>query len=173
MGQKAPFLIFMETERLVLRSVLESDDKALYEYMSDPVVGVNAGWAPHESLEETRGIMRAVFLNNPFVFAVVLKSTGSVIGTVGFTQNDGKKFIGYSLKKSFWGRGLMTEAVSKLLEFAKRRGITQVYADVYDYNMRSVKVLIKNGFIKVPNGEFEETRFDGAKIKTELYYKKL
>ena len=153
----------METERLVLRSVLESDDKALYEYMSDPEVGVNAGWAPHGSLEETRGIMRAV----------VLKSTGSVIGTVGFTQNDGKKFIGYSLKKSFWGRGLMTEAVSKLLEFAKRKGITQVYADVYDYNMRSVKVLIKNGFIKVPNGEFEETRFDGAKIKTELYSKKL
>lgn len=61
MGQKAPFLIFMETERLVLRSVLESDDKALYEYMSDPGVGVNAGWAPHESLEETRGIMRACF----------------------------------------------------------------------------------------------------------------
>lgn len=51
------------TERMILRHIIESDDKDIYEYSSNPFVGPNAGWKPHETIEETRLIMKEIFLD--------------------------------------------------------------------------------------------------------------
>ena len=48
----------IETERLLLtpwRDCLE-DAEGLYAYARDPQVGPNAGWKPHQSVEESRQI---------------------------------------------------------------------------------------------------------------------
>ena len=44
----------LETERLVLDKWRTSDEdvRGLYKYASNPDVGPNAGWKPHENLEE-------------------------------------------------------------------------------------------------------------------------
>ena len=47
----------IETERLLLRPVTEQDAEDIYEYSNSKNVGPNAGWKPHESIEETREIM--------------------------------------------------------------------------------------------------------------------
>ena len=54
----------METERLILRSWLESDAEALFKYASDPDVGPRAGWPPHKSVEESRAVIRDIFSND-------------------------------------------------------------------------------------------------------------
>lgn len=51
------------TQRLLLRPILQSDDHDIYTYSKGANVGPNAGWKPHESIEETRKIMKAVFLD--------------------------------------------------------------------------------------------------------------
>ncbi len=46
-------------------------------------MGPVAGWPPHQSVEESREIIRTVF-SAPDVFAMELKETSAVIGSVGF-----------------------------------------------------------------------------------------
>ena len=51
----------LETDRLILRPWKESDAPALFEIASDPDVGPNAGWLPHESVEYSRTIIRTIY----------------------------------------------------------------------------------------------------------------
>lgn len=95
----------IETERLILRPVTESDAEAIYEYSRNENVGINAGWKPHESLQETREVMKIVFLNQENVFGIELKETGKLFGTIGLIpdpkrQNDQARMIGYAIGES-------------------------------------------------------------------------
>ena len=67
----------LETPRTILRPFTESDAPDLYAYCQDPRVGPIAGWKPHESMEESREIIRTVFSG-----AVVLV----VVGAPDFIQ---------------------------------------------------------------------------------------
>ena len=72
----------METERLLLRPWQESDAETLFKYASDPEVGPRAGWPPHQSVEESREIIRTVF-NTEGMWAVTWKETDEPIGDQG------------------------------------------------------------------------------------------
>jgi len=55
--------------------------------------------------------------------------------------------IGYWLSEQHWGKGIMTEVVSVLARHAfEDYGLERVYANVYDYNPASARVLQKAGF---------------------------
>ena len=92
----------LETKRLILRPFEEGDAEMLFSYARDPRVGPPAGWKPHESLEESREIIRTVF-SEPETYAVVHRQDGRVIGSAGFTGRHRKEAggpddeIGYSL----------------------------------------------------------------------------
>lgn len=158
-----PTETIIETERLILRPWRESDAEALYRYAGDPAVGPVAGWAPHESVEYSREIIRTVF-SAPEVYAVVLKGTDEPVGCCGLTfpetpaEEAGKPSleaagqlreaeIGYWIGKPFWGRGLIPEAVKALI----KRGFDDLGLDTircvhYDGNDQSRRVIEKCGF---------------------------
>ena len=77
----------METERILLRHWQESDAEALFKYASDPDVGPRAGWPAHNSVEESREIIRT-FFHNDTTWAIVLKETGETIGCIGYCTNE-------------------------------------------------------------------------------------
>ena len=52
----------LETKRLILRRWEESDAERLYEYAKDPDVGPIAGWPAHQSMDESREVIRNVLL---------------------------------------------------------------------------------------------------------------
>src|SRR5581483_8477762 len=55
--------------------------------------------------------------------------------------------IGYWLAEPYWGRGIMTEAVSGFTELALERfGLKRIYAEPYANNAGSCRVLEKAGF---------------------------
>ncbi len=60
--------MMLTTERLVLRPWQEEDAESLYRYACDGQVGPAAGWKPHESVEESRRIIRTV-LSQPDTLA--------------------------------------------------------------------------------------------------------
>ena len=64
----------LETERTILRHWRICDAKELYKYASNPNVGPIAGWPIHNSVKESREIIKSVF-KKPYTFAVVLKET--------------------------------------------------------------------------------------------------
>lgn len=78
-----------------------------------------------------------------------------VIGGIGFVDGlhgrhaDGyhSASIGYWLGESFWGCGIMTEAVAALTEWAfTELGLVRIDAAVYACNPASARVLEKAGF---------------------------
>lgn len=144
----------LETPRLLLRPFRESDGADVYEYAKDPAVGPIAGWRPHGSEAESREIIRTVF-SAPGVFAVELKETGRVVGSVGFVGGHpaGKipgcpdDEIGYALGRAYWGRGLVPEAVNAVLEYGfTELGLSRIWCGHYAANRRSAKVIGKCGF---------------------------
>ena len=62
----------LRTERLVLRRWEESDAEDLFKYASDPDVGPIAGWPAHQSVDESRDVIKNV-LNGQEAYAICLK----------------------------------------------------------------------------------------------------
>ncbi|MCR4720741.1 MAG: GNAT family N-acetyltransferase [Lachnospiraceae bacterium] len=51
----------LETERLIMRRWEDADAEDLYRYASNPDVGPIAGWPPHQSIDESRDVIKNVF----------------------------------------------------------------------------------------------------------------
>lgn len=73
----------INSDRLLLRLFTDADAEALFALASDPDVGPRAGWKPHQSVEESRQIIRSVF-HNPTTWAIVLRQTGELVGAIGY-----------------------------------------------------------------------------------------
>ena len=141
----------LETDRLILRMWTKKDAPALFEYASDPDVGPNAGWKPHANAGESRMIIDQLFRCN-MTWAIVEKETGKVIGSIGFEEdkyrpNISSKEMGYSLAKSRWGRGYMTEAAKRLIRYGfDELKLVVLMIRTSDTNIRSQRVIEKCGF---------------------------
>lgn len=167
----------LETERLILRPWREEDVEDFYEYASVDGVGQMAGWKPHESIEESEKILRG-FIDQKKTFALVLKENGKAIGSLGlesqreeldesFSQLQGRE-IGYVLSKAYWGRGLMPEAVSRVIRHCfGDLGWDYVLCGHFEDNRQSRRVIEKCGFRFYRNILFE-TRMGEVK-RTKLY----
>ena len=157
----------LETERMILRSVVESDIDDIYEYSRDPLVGPDASWKPHESRDETRTVMELIFLDKPRIFGMVLRETGHLIGTLGLLpdprrENPHALMLGYAMASRYWGLGLMTEAARAVVDFGfQDPEIELISAYSFDFNIRSHRVLEKLGFQSEGTLRRCEKRYDG------------
>jgi RimJ/RimL family protein N-acetyltransferase len=80
-----------------------------------------------------------------------IEADGEVTGSIGFVLKEDvyrKNIeIGYYVAEEYWGRGVATEAVKQALEYiAKTFDPVRIYAEVFEHNKASMKVLEKNGF---------------------------
>lgn len=144
----------LKTDRLILRRWEESDAEDLYKYASDPDVGPIAGWPAHQSLDESREVIKNVF-NGKEAYAICLKEDGKAIGAIelklnghtDMTERDDECELGYWLGKPFWGQGLMPEAAREILRHAfENIGMSKVWCGYYEGNTKSKRVQEKVGF---------------------------
>ena len=142
----------LETPRLRLRAWEDSDAEALYLLARDPRVGPIAGWPPHRDLADSRRILRDI-LQTEESYAIVLKETGAVIGSIGLRRDsdlasgDGERELGYWLGVPFWGKGYMPEAAKEVLRHAfEDLKLQTVWCGYYEGNARSQRVQEKLGF---------------------------
>lgn len=112
----------LETNRLVLRPLRRRDAKDIFSYASDPDVARFVLWDPHRSVSETRSYIRYMQSLSrrglPSSWAVTLRDSGKVIGTVGFmwySEANSAAELGYSFSKSFWNHGYATEALRAVI----------------------------------------------------------
>lgn len=165
----------IETERLLLRPLSPSDAEAVFAYSREANVGINAGWKPHESLEESEDALEKVFCGKKGIFGIVHKIDGKLIGTIGVIDdpkrsNPKAEMLGYAMSESYWGKGLMTEAAQAVLRFAfGPMALDLVSAYCYPHNLRSKRVLEKCGFAYEGRLAQSELRFDGALMDEECY----
>lgn len=141
------------TERLVLRSLRQSDYITLSELLSDPQVirYVNRGnqSPPIRARKLLNQIRSSSAKLDSLHYGICWKDSEQVIGITSFQHwNDqkGTAQIGYILNKSCWGKGVATEAVRRLLAFGfDELHLWRVEARCYDANISSERVLLKMG----------------------------
>ncbi len=112
----------LETERLTLRPMRMRDARDIYAYASDPEVARYVLWEPHASLADTRSYIRYIRSmyrrGLPSSWAVALRDSGRVIGTVGlmwYSDQNRSAEVGYSFSREDWNRGYATEALRAVL----------------------------------------------------------
>jgi ribosomal-protein-alanine N-acetyltransferase len=115
----------LETDRLILRKLVMEDAQAMFEYASEDEVTQYLIWDAHKTIEDSRGFIQHTLgryeRDEAGSWGIVLRETGKLIGTVGFLWCDVKNSraeIGYVIGRSFWGQGIVPEAVKRLLQFS-------------------------------------------------------
>jgi RimJ/RimL family protein N-acetyltransferase len=147
-----------------LRPVLPQDVTTFFHHQKDPVAAAMAAFPPRERAAHDAHWSR--ILTDPTVVArtILDDADGQVAGNVvSFVEADGRRFVGYWLGSTFWGRGLATTA---LRLFVQEVGERPLYAQVAEHNRASRTVLRRCGFVQTGMHTFEE---DGGKI-TELEF---
>jgi [ribosomal protein S5]-alanine N-acetyltransferase len=152
----------LETERLLLRAMLDDDADATYRILSDPRVTRYFGSPP--MAEPARAIQRIERIHAAFAdqsgirWAIAPRQGGELIGSCGFWRIDKAHFraeIGYELDPDHWGRGLIPEALRAMLGFGfAKMGLHSVEANIDPANQGSRRVLEKLGFVQ--EGYFRE-----------------
>lgn len=166
----------IETPRLILRPWQDSDLEDFYAYASVEGVGEMAGWAHHQSLEESRKILN-LFIEGKHTFALELRENGRVIGSLGLEERDENldlpedlegREIGYVLSKAYWGRGLMPEAVKAVIDYCFRElKLDYLTCGHFVRNAQSARVIEKCGFHYLKDILYQ-TRMDTVE-PTKLY----
>ena len=144
----------LKTERMVLRPWRETDAEILYEYAKDERVGPVAGWPVHQSVEESREVIRTVFAQEG-VFAVTLKEDNKAIGCIGVIRGTKSNFpigenegeISYWIGVPFWGQGLIPEAMREVIRYAfEDLKLVNLWSGYFDGNEKSKRAQEKCGF---------------------------
>ena len=115
----------IETDRLLLRKLSVNDAEAMFRnWASDPEVTKFLTWPPHKSAEVTKSLLedwlKEYEKDNYYQWGIELKAIGEVIGTisvVGLKEEIDMVHIGYCIGQAWWHQGIMTEALSAIIDF--------------------------------------------------------
>lgn len=142
----------LETERLILRRIEESDYLDMYDYSRREDVTRYLLWSPHPSPDYTRGYVHSLrhqYRNGEFYDWAIILRGGGMIGTVGFTRLDPQNNcgeLGYVISPRYHGKGIATEAASVVLRFGfQRLGLNRIEARYMAENLASRRVMEKLG----------------------------
>ncbi len=157
----------IETERLILREMIPSDDAGMFELDSNLEVHRFLGQKPVQHIAESRLMiqnLRKQYADNGIGrWAVILKETNEFIGWSGIklitdSINNHQNFyeIGYRFIQKHWGKGYATEAGLAFVDFV----FNEIKADaLYAYadsgNLDSRHILEKIGMRYVNSFEYE------------------
>jgi len=84
-----------------------------------------------------------------YTFAITYND--KVVGGIGVFRKDNvhrlTAELGYYLAESYWGRGIMTNAVKEICNYVfENTDIIRIFAEPYAFNQASCRVLEKTGF---------------------------
>lgn len=137
----------LETKRLILRKIRQSDAKFCSPYMRDENVTRYLTWYPHENMEETISTIKAweeSYDENFYLWAIMLKENSEVVGTINAELEINTKsfMLGYALNPKYWNKGIMTESVRELLRFFfSEVEALRVYGKCVEENLASRSVM--------------------------------
>lgn len=157
----------LQTERLILRKMRVGDEEDMYAYARKSEVTRYLLWSPHPDIYYTRDYLRYLATRYAagsfYDWAIVLKSSGRMIGTCGFTAFDcshDAAEIGYVLNPDYRGQGIAPEAVRAVMAFGfDKLALHRIEARFIEGNEASLRVMEKVGM------RFEGYRREAMLIK--------
>ena len=167
----------LETTRLCLRRFTDADLALFMTYRNDPEVARYQSW---EGITESEA---RVFLQEQqkaqpgvhgqwFQIAIELRETGILVGDCALKveeYNERQAEIGYTLARAYQGRGIASEAVSRVLDYAfLTLGLHRVIAITDCENSASVALLERLGLRR--EGHFLQNIWFKGKWGDEYLY---
>ncbi|MDE6763330.1 MAG: GNAT family N-acetyltransferase [Oscillospiraceae bacterium] len=164
----------LETERLYLRKLTQSDFASLCKILRDEETMYAYGGAFDDGMARD-WLDKQLARYNEYGFglwAVVLKETDEIIGQCGLTMQDwnGREVleIGYLFQKKYWHNGYATEAAKACKEYAfSKLGAEEVCSIIRDTNTASQNVALRNGMKK--QNEIFVKHYRGVDMPHYLY----
>ena len=154
----------METSRLVLRALGADEaedllqiygDPEVMRYEADPIFPETS--YVHRMLAD---VARRFAIRDALEWGVELKETGLVVGICGLHSFDEARShaeVGCLLARSYWGNGIMSEALQSLIGFATEElRLSSLFADIDASNLRSMKLFKGLGFLACGPNTFEK-----------------
>ena len=145
-------MVTLETDRLTLRILRESDFDDYAEMCADPEVMRYIGdGQPLARPMAWRNLAMMVghwSLRSYGLWAAEERSSGILVGRIGFWNPDGWPGfeLGWMLRRSFWGRGFASEGAQTALQFAfTRLGQPDVLSLIHPENAASIRVAQRLG----------------------------
>jgi [ribosomal protein S5]-alanine N-acetyltransferase len=139
----------INTNRLVLRQLEESDTEALHAVFSDKETMRWWGVAPCQTLAATEGYVAGLDEKYPGLSRwIITEQDNRALGWVSLREkNPGVANIGYILNSDFHGRGYAREAAIAIIEHGfGEMGWRRISAEVDPDNAASIKLLCSVGF---------------------------
>jgi RimJ/RimL family protein N-acetyltransferase len=145
-------MVTLETDRLTLRMLRESDLDAYAEMCADPEIMRYIGdGQPLLRPMAWRNLAMMVghwSLRGYGLWAAQERSSGTLVGRIGFWSPEGWHGfeLGWMLRRSFWGRGYATEGARAALQFAfTQLKQPQVISLIHPENAASIRVAQRLG----------------------------
>jgi RimJ/RimL family protein N-acetyltransferase len=171
--EEIKFLPFPEltTKRLLLRQLKKTDNLAIFSLRSDENINKYLDRPKTKSIDKAEEfilkINDGIKLNDRLYWAICLKENPALIGTIclwNFSDDKATAEVGYELKPSYQGRGLMNEALARVIKFGFQKiKLNKIEAFTHKENIRSTKLLKKNDFILMPD------RIDPENLNIAVY----
>ncbi|MCA8879816.1 MAG: GNAT family N-acetyltransferase [Rhodobacteraceae bacterium] len=148
----------IQSDRLVLRPLRRSDEGLLTLYAGDERVAANTCSIPHPLPPGAAEAFIARALSphrREDVWALDGKAAGltELLGIVSMERLSAERSeIRYWVAPAFWNTGFASEAVQALLS-ANPQGVTTVFAEVFQSNPVSARLLTNAGFDYIGDAE--------------------
>ncbi|MFD1357073.1 GNAT family N-acetyltransferase [Fictibacillus halophilus] len=144
----------IETERLKLRPVLQSDIVEIFSTFSDAGAMQFYGMEPLKSEEEAFSLIEAFeegFKSGSAIrWGIVLQGEDKLIGTCGFhnwSKSDQRTEVGYELNREYWHKGFMNEALRAIIHYGfNGMEFNRIAATIRPENSSSRALVEKLGF---------------------------
>jgi RimJ/RimL family protein N-acetyltransferase len=145
-------MLEIETARLKLRSFTPDDLNDLSEIRSDPDVMKYLGSGKPESIDQSRTALNKILAHwekHGFGrWAAIDKARDKLIGWCGlsYLENTKDVEIGYGMAKSYWGKGLTSEAAAAVIKAGfEDLGLDHIVAVAWPENLASRRVMDRLG----------------------------
>ena len=162
------------TEQLILRRYCPEDAEQLYQRLgTDPSMYQYSGWNPYATPEMAQETVRRFIesYDDEHSYSWVMDVDDILAGTIGaYDYKDDQIEAGFSVVRSWQGRGFATEALKKVLEYlTENEGISCVTAWCAADNTGSKRVLEKSGMqlVRTEKGGLRV----GDRVYDKLFYK--
>ena len=169
----------LTTNRLILRSWLESDREPFARMNADP--RVMEFFASRLSSEESDAIVDRIethFRQHGFgLWAAELRRDGAFVGFVGFDvpsyEAPYSVELGWRLAREQWGQGLATEGAQAVVDYAfETLGFREIVATTVPANARSRRVMEKLGMTYDSADDFEHPLLgEGHPLRRHVLYR--
>ena len=142
----------IETERIFMRELTLEDVKEVYRHFSIPEVTKFMDIEVCKDLKEAKEIIAFHIEDSGCRYGLFNKENKELIGTCGFhcwsiVDDETKAEIGFDLSPSYWGRGLMQEALKEIIQMGfGLMKLDYIEATTDIENLQSQKLLRKMEF---------------------------